>query len=241
VAAAVVGLAVALALRGLARTSAPAAAGEEAPLLGPRVRAWYRGVLAPFEDELVARKVPADALTYTQLVVSVLAGGAFAAGWIFVAGWLTIVAGTLDILDGGVARRGAGAGPRGALIDSVVDRWAEFATFLGLGAFFRASWLVLAVIIAAFASLMVSYTRARAEGLGIPMSAGRAQRPERYVLLGFGAWVSGLVAHLACPLLGYQTHVVLGTAVVTLAALSTWTAITRARMAARALAAEERR
>jgi len=237
VAAAVVAVAVALALRGYHRTVvAPAPDAPDAPLLGPRVRAWYRGVLTPFEDLLVAWHVSADHLTYAQLVVSVLAGGAFAAGWIFVAGWLTILAGTLDILDGGVARRSASAGPRGALIDSVVDRWAEFATFLGLGAFFRASWLLLPVALAAFASLMVSYTRARAEGLGIPMTAGRAQRPERYVLLGFGAWVSDLVAHLACPVVGHATHVVLGTAVLLLAALSTWTALGRTLSAARTLA-----
>src|SRR5581483_5843658 len=64
------------------------------------------------------------------------------------------------------------ASPRGAFVDSVVDRWAEFATFLGLGLFFRRSWVCLAVVGAAFASLMVSYTRARAEGLGIALTVG---------------------------------------------------------------------
>jgi len=89
--------------------------------------------------------------------------------------------------------------------------------------------------VAAFASLMVSYTRARAEGLGVALSAGRAQRPERYVVLGFGAWLSGLVAHLACPVVGHPTHVVLGAAVVLLAGLSAWTALARARIAMREL------
>ncbi|TMB05624.1 MAG: CDP-alcohol phosphatidyltransferase family protein [Deltaproteobacteria bacterium] len=236
VAALVVGVAVLLALRGYAQTAAAFRPADEAPpLLGPRVRAWYKGMLAPFEDQLVAWGVRPDLLTYAQLGVSVLAGAAFWTGWIFVAGWLTILAGTLDILDGGVARRNGAAGPRGALIDSVVDRYSEFATFLGLGAFFRESWVLLAVAAAAFTSLMVSYTRARAEALGVALSAGRAQRPERYVVLGFGAWLSGLVAHLACPLLGHPTHVVLATAVVLLAALSAWTALARARLAFRAL------
>jgi len=235
-AAGVIGVAVVLALRGYARMAVASGPADPAPpLLGPRVRGWYKGVLAPFEDQLVLWGVHADLLTYAQLGVSVFAGAAFWAGWIFIAGWLTILAGTLDILDGGVARRNGAAGRRGALVDSVVDRYSEFATFLGLGAFFRGSWVLLAVAVAAFTSLMVSYTRARAEGLGVALSAGRAQRPERYVVLGFGAWLSGLVAHLACPILGYRTHIVLATAVVLLAGLSAWTALVRARLAFRAL------
>jgi CDP-diacylglycerol--glycerol-3-phosphate 3-phosphatidyltransferase len=234
VAAAVIGLAVVLALRGVARTAA--ATGEpEAPLLGPRVRAWYRGLLAPLEDRLVSWHVHADALTYAQLGVSVLAGLAFWRRAVFLAGWLTILAGTLDILDGGVARRSGTASPRGALVDSVVDRCAEFATFVGLGAFFRGSWVLLAVAVAAFGSLMVSYTRARAEGLGIDLRLGSAQRPERYVILGLGAALSSLVAHLACPLIGRPTHVVLTTTVLVLGTVSAWTALQRARHAARAL------
>jgi CDP-diacylglycerol--glycerol-3-phosphate 3-phosphatidyltransferase len=236
-AAIVIGVAVVLALRGVARTAVPAAAGDAAaPLIGPRVRTWYRGVIAPLEDALVAWHVHPDTLTWAQLAVSVLAGGAFWAGWIFLAGWLAILAGTLDVLDGGVARRGGVAGPRGALVDSLVDRYAEFATFLGLGAFFHDGWVLLAVAVAAFGSMMVSYTRARAEGLGIEIRTGRAQRPERYVILGFGAWLSDLVAHLTCGLSGRPTQGVLVAAVVVLALLSVWTAAERTRHAFRALA-----
>jgi len=236
-AAGVVAVAVGLALRGLAQTPAPPAVeGGDAPLIGPRVRAWYRGVLSPLEQRLVLGRVHPDALTGAQLVVSVFAGMAFWCGWIFLAGWLTILAGTLDILDGGVARGGGRASARGAFLDSVADRCAEFAIFLGLGAFFRGSWVQLAVAIAAFTSLMVSYTRARAEGLGLALQLGRVQRPERYVVIGVGGWLSGLVAHLACPLLGRPTHAVLAAAVVVLAGLSAWTALRRTQGAARALA-----
>jgi CDP-diacylglycerol--glycerol-3-phosphate 3-phosphatidyltransferase len=154
----------------------------------------------------------------------------------FLAGWLTILAGTLDVLDGGVARRIGTAGPRGALVDSLVDRCAEFVTFLGVGAFFRESWVLLVVAVACFGSLMVSYARARAEGLGADLHLGSAQRPERYVVLGIGAWSSSLVAHLACPVLGCLSHAVLEGALVVLAALVTWTAVQRARLGARALA-----
>jgi phosphatidylglycerophosphate synthase len=238
----VIGVAVALALRAVARTVPSAGAGEPADaLIGPRVRAWYRAVIAPVEDLLVAWQIHPDALTWAQLVVSVAAGAAFWGGLVFLAGWLTILAGTLDILDGGVARRNGLAGRRGAFMDSLVDRYAEFATFLGVGAFFRDSWVLLVVALAAFASQMVSYTRARAEGLGLEMRIGSAQRPERYVLLGFGAWISDLVAHLTCGLGGRPTQIVLEAAVVVLAALSLWTALERARHAMTALESGSRK
>lgn len=236
VAALVIGVAIALALRGVAQTQVPAGVADgDGPLLGARLRAWYRGLMAPLETVLVEWRVHPDVITYSQFAVSVLAGVAFWMGWIFLGGWLTILAGTLDILDGGVARQGGTSGPRGALVDSLTDRYAEFATFLGLGAFFRDSWVLAAVAFACFGSLMVSYTRARAEGLGLTMQMGSVQRPERYVILGFGGWIDGLVSHLACPLLGRTSHGVLKTAVVVLAALSTWTALQRARHAASSL------
>jgi phosphatidylglycerophosphate synthase len=242
VAAVAIAVAIALAVRGIRRTVVAAGPGEPlGPLLGPRVRAWYRGLLAPFEEALVAWGVRPDAVTWAQLAVSVLAGAAFASGAMFLGGWLTIFAGTLDILDGGIARRAGSAGARGALVDSLVDRYAEFATFLGLGAFFRDRWTLLAVALAAFGSLMVSYTRARAEGLGLEMSQGSVQRPERYLVLGMGAFVSSLVAHGACGLLGRPTHAVLEGAIVGLAAVSLWTAVERARLATRALAEREPR
>jgi CDP-diacylglycerol--glycerol-3-phosphate 3-phosphatidyltransferase len=78
---------------------------------------------------------------------------------------------------------------------------------------------------------MVSYVRARAEGVGVALAGGRAQRPERYVILGFGAWISGLVAHLLCPLLGRQSHAVLAAAVWLLAGMAVWTAMQRTREA----------
>jgi len=235
----VIGATIVLALRGLARVqlepdSEPA---TDSPLIGPRVRAWYRGLIEPIEEQLADWEIRPDHLTYTQVAVSLLAGLAFACRCVFLAGWLTIFAGTLDILDGGLARRTGVAGPHGAFIDSVVDRWAEATTFLGLGVFFRGSAMLVVVALAAFSSLMVSYVRARAEGLGVELRSGSAQRPERFVILGFGAWISGLVAHLTCPLLGRQSHLVLAAAVIVLAAAATWTAVERAREAAAALRA----
>jgi CDP-diacylglycerol--glycerol-3-phosphate 3-phosphatidyltransferase len=225
----VIAATIVLALRGVAHTVPGADAGSGDAFIGPRVRAWYRGLFEPLETWLAGLGIRPDHLTGAQLAVSLLAGAAFAAGAAFLAGWLTILAGTLDILDGGLARRTGLATARGAFLDSVADRCAEFATFVGLGILFRDGWMLLVVAIAAFASLMVSYVRARAEGLGIALRSGRVQRPERYVILGFGGWISGLASHLLCPVLQRPTHAVLAVAVCLLAAVATWTALQRAR------------
>jgi CDP-diacylglycerol--glycerol-3-phosphate 3-phosphatidyltransferase len=223
--------AVALAVRAILHTPVEDAGASEGALLGTRIRAWYRGAMRPFVVWLVSAGVSPDLLTYAQLVLSVWAAAAFWTGCIFLGGTVMLLAGTLDVLDGDVARRRGVAGPRGALIDSVVDRWAEAITFLGLGAFFAATWVVLAVVLAAVSSQMVSYVRARAEGLGIDMRMGRVQRPERYVLLGFGAGVSSLAAHVTCAGRGPAAHGPLAAALVLLAILSTWTAGQRLRHA----------
>ena len=235
-AATVIGVAVVISLRSLARIrvdDATNAAGSA--LIGPRIRVWYRAALEPAEAWLASNGWSPDALTYAQLVVSVLAGWAYATACVFLGGCLVILAGTLDILDGGLARRRGVPGARGALVDSVADRWAEFATFVGLGALYRDGWMLAVVALAAFGSQMVSYVRARAEALGLPMATGRAQRPERYLLLGAGSVLSGLVGHLTCLATGRPGHGILSACLIVLAAVSVWTAIERASYAAAAL------
>jgi CDP-diacylglycerol--glycerol-3-phosphate 3-phosphatidyltransferase len=233
-AALVLAASVALALRSVARTEVQRA-GAGSAWIGPRVRAWYRAALDPLEGWLAVRGWSPDTLTYAQLVVSGLAGFAYGGGAVFLAGCLVLTAGTLDILDGGLARRRGTAGPRGALVDSVADRWAEFATFVGLGVLYhRQGWMLFIVAVAAFGSQMVSYVRARAEGLGVTMGTGRAQRPERYVLLGFGSVFAGIVGHLTCPQ-GRPGHGALSACVIALAAASVWTSLERSRDAARSL------
>jgi phosphatidylglycerophosphate synthase len=235
-AAGVLVVSVTMALRQVARMPADGEArGVGSAWLGPRVRAWYRSALRPAEDWIAARGWSPDALTYAQLALSVGAGWAYANACILLGGCVLLTAGSLDVLDGGLARRQGVAGRRGALVDSVVDRWAEFATFVGLGALFRDGWMLLVVALAAFGSQMVSYVRARGEGLGLEMTTGRAQRAERYVLLGFGSVVSGILGHLFCPTTGGTGRDILAAFVLGLAAVSVATALERVRHAANAL------
>jgi CDP-diacylglycerol--glycerol-3-phosphate 3-phosphatidyltransferase len=113
-------------------------------------------------------------------------------GW---AGGLILFAGLFDMLDGQVARLGNMKSTFGALYDSVLDRYSELIMFLGICYYLVAHHYFLSSIfafIALIGSMMVSYVRARAEGLGIECKGGLMQRPERVVTIGLCAMLCGI-------------------------------------------------
>lgn len=215
--------AAAIGMRAFRRRRPDTSAVKGSRLLSSEVRAWYFSNLDPFVDLFVRFGVRPDAVSWAQLVVSLLVGATYAAGLIFTGGFLVLFAGTLDILDGKLARRIDGASSRGAFLDSVIDRYAEFVGYVGLLVFFGGGWEVWVVLLALLGGMMVSYTRARGEGLGVRCEIGWLQRPERFVLLGFGSIFSSIVAHGVGG-----GHVLLVLTVVVLAVLSNVTALQRA-------------
>ena len=113
-------------------------------------------------------------------------------GW---AGGLILFAGLFDMLDGQVARLGNMKSVFGALYDSVLDRYSELIMFFGICYYLVAHHYFLSSIfafIALMGSMMVSYVRARAEGLGIECKGGLMQRPERVVTIGVFAIICGI-------------------------------------------------
>jgi CDP-diacylglycerol---glycerol-3-phosphate 3-phosphatidyltransferase len=115
-------------------------------------------------------------------------------GW---AGALILFAGLFDMLDGQVARLGNMKSTFGALYDSVIDRYSELIMFLGICYYLVAHHYFLSSILAFVAligSMMVSYVRARAEGLGVECKGGLMQRPERIVTLGLFAILCGVTS-----------------------------------------------
>src|SRR6202046_1794008 len=115
-------------------------------------------------------------------------------GW---AGALILFAGLFDMLDGQVARLGNMKSVFGALYDSVLDRYSELIMFLGICYYLVGHHYFLSSIFAFFAlmgSMMVSYVRARAEGLGIECKGGLMQRPERVVTIGLCAVLCGVTS-----------------------------------------------
>ena len=116
-------------------------------------------------------------------------------GW---AGGMILFAGLFDMLDGQVARLGNMSSKFGALFDSVLDRYSELIMFLGICYYLVAHHYFLSSLFAFLAligSMMVSYTRARAEGLGIECKGGLMQRPERVITIGVSALACGIAAN----------------------------------------------
>lgn len=176
--------------------------------LKDRARDLAHAALAPLVRVMGGFGLRADHLTVLGLVVSTGAGFAFFDGKFRLGALLLAVAGVCDLLDGELARAAGGESRFGAFLDSTLDRLGEALVLVGIAGFYvrnlfalvfqpqlvleqiaqqlePATWAVLAVtaMLALVGSFMVSYTRARAEGLGLECRVGWFERPERLVLL----------------------------------------------------------
>lgn len=151
---------------------------------------YYRVLQTYFVPVLMRLRLRPNHVSVLGLGISAAAGLAFLFRP-FWGGVLTLLAGLVDTLDGSLARSTGQARNSGAFLDSVLDRYSEFLIYLGIwGYFYRKGTsepaLSLIVLCILFGSLMVSYTRARAEGLGQKCLVGFLQRGERVILLGLG-------------------------------------------------------
>jgi len=149
-------------------------------LTGPAARALIRGGVNP------------NTITTLGTLVVIGSGVAFGYGAIRLGGALLLLSGVFDILDGQVARQGGKITTFGAFYDSTLDRVGEGAVFTGLIFYFLTGPIsvelrvpaIAAALVGLVASLLVSYTRARAESLGVECKVGIAARAERILLLG---------------------------------------------------------
>jgi phosphatidylglycerophosphate synthase len=154
-----------------------------------RLRSQVKVGLDPIGQALARTGVSPNVLTTVGCLLNFGVAAVIALGYLNLGGALILVAGAFDMLDGALARASGKATTFGAFLDSTLDRYSEAAIFLGIfvEAALRADLQVqLLTYAAAIGSLMVSYARARAEGLGLRSSVGLFQRPERVVLLGVG-------------------------------------------------------
>lgn len=168
----------------------------------------------------------------TLIGLLIAAGGAWliAVGEWWTGGIVVLFGGAFDMFDGALARMTGRASKFGALLDSVVDRVSEAVTLLGILAFYLISdndvGAALAYV-AIIGSLMVSYMRARSEGLGIDCKVGVMTRPERVAAVGFGL----IAAHWFPVVL----PIVLGT----IGALTAFTAVHRLIHTAREISSQD--
>ena len=137
-------------------------------------------------------KIGPNALSFIALISGIGAGVLFFLKHPFWAGIAIVICGLFDILDGKVAVNTNQKSLFGAIFDSALDRYSEFFIYLGLAAYFRNHWALWLTFWTILGSSMVSYTRARAEGLGIECKIGIMQRAERMLLLFLGAMIGSL-------------------------------------------------
>lgn len=162
-------------------------------------------IINPVVKGLIKMGVTPNVITTTGLVLNIVAAALFIyAGYLAreesffyvgLGGGVVLFAGLFDMLDGRVARMGNKVSRFGAFYDSVLDRYSELFTLFGLFFFLvlqgYEAWAIVAFV-ALIGSIMVSYVRARAEGLGLECKVGLMQRPERVVLTSLGALFCGI-------------------------------------------------
>jgi CDP-diacylglycerol--glycerol-3-phosphate 3-phosphatidyltransferase len=197
--------------------------GRAVPSLKVFKHVVYR-IIDPATRALIRWGVHPNAVTTVGFAVTVAAGALYHFDRVRWAGLFVLLGGVLDIFDGQVARLSGLASKFGAFYDATLDRISEIVVFLGLLSLYNQYgreladvWMVYVIALAMAGSLMVSYTRARAEALGLDCSAGLMQRAERVLLLGGGSLFFGLM----------WDGLVLRVVLILLAAASVLTAIQR--------------
>lgn len=175
-------------------------------------------VINPIIKTFIKLGVTPNMITFLGLILNVLAAGIFVYGaeygtrgdykYISYACWVILIGGLMDMIDGRLARVSGQSNDYGALYDSVLDRYSEMFMFLGI-CYYLISYdyflSSLVAFIAMMGSVMVSYTRARAEGLGVNASVGLMQRPERILLIS----IAGICTPIFSNLLGKDFKFVL--------------------------------
>lgn len=209
----------------------------------------YR-LINPFINLLLKAGITPNAVTTIGFAINIIATVVFIVGGgeprtdLRYVGWggaIILFGGLFDMIDGRLARVGKMESKFGALYDSVLDRYSELVMFLGICYYLVAQNYFLSSLfafIAMIGSIMVSYVRARAEGLGIECKGGLMQRPERILLIGISAVLCGLLADYT----GQFKYTIPGTTfpifenitlftfpIFILAVLTNWTAIQRLR------------
>jgi len=232
-------------------------------LLRDRLQQAIYKIINPFVKGLIRIGFTPNHVTTTGLILNIGVAVIFILGgeegnrgdlrYVGWAGALILFAGLFDMLDGQVARLGNMSSVFGALYDSVLDRYSEMVMFLGICYYLIAHHYFLSSLfafIALIGSMMVSYTRARSEGLGIQNKGGLMQRPERVILTGVSAIACGITAFFiggdykvfvpGIPFHVFETMSVFTIPLTVMAVLTNITAIKRLTDAKKALESEGR-
>jgi CDP-diacylglycerol--glycerol-3-phosphate 3-phosphatidyltransferase len=174
-------------------------------VLGFFVRDWFYWFLKPLRHAAYMSGASPLAFNFLGLLLALGSGIAIALGHLPLGGTLILCSGIADVLDGDLARRRGVVSAAGAFIDSTFDRFAEVFAFAGLAWFFGSGTPVMLVLVGMGGSLLVSYTRARGESVGVLCKLGVLQRAERMILLSVGTILDPAISQAAGHPSGWLT------------------------------------
>jgi CDP-diacylglycerol--glycerol-3-phosphate 3-phosphatidyltransferase len=174
---------------------------NEAPRILPKkMRTFTLNVMDNVSSLFINLHISPNALSVCALLAGAAACIFFSLEKLLWGGISIVICGLFDIIDGQVAESTNRKSLFGAMLDSTSDRYSEFFIYLGLAVHFRNHWALWVTLFTILGSSMVSYTRARAEGLGIECRIGIMQRAERMVFLAAGV-LSGVLFKIFDPLM----------------------------------------
>jgi CDP-diacylglycerol---glycerol-3-phosphate 3-phosphatidyltransferase len=156
-----------------------------------------RAILRPIVSIALALRITANTVTVIGVIITAAAAIVITYGWLLAGAVILVLGSLLDAVDGALARATGGGTPFGSFLDSTLDRASEAILYLGVAGYFLTSSQdpatpVMLAMLALAGSFLVSYSRARAEGIGLSASVGLAPRTERLVLIIAGIGVAGL-------------------------------------------------
>lgn len=172
------------------------------------LRRIFKGVLDWMGSFLNRLGIKPNVITFVGLIGNIIAGGIMGMGHLLWGGLLMMIVVPLDALDGTMARLRGESSEYGSFVDSVTDRYSEIAIFSGLLVYFLrfGSWQdTFLVFFATIGSILVSYTRAKAEANGYSAKIGLLSRAERYIILVLGIilgyprislWILAILANI---------------------------------------------
>ena len=175
--------------------------------LSDLLRLWFKNTLEGIARVILQLGISPNSITLLGLMGNLIASVFITLGMIQIGGLIVLIMGPLDAVDGTVARIGCGETKFGAFLDSISDRYSEFFILGSLLVIFLRSnnWQAcILVYIAAAGSLLVSYTRAKAESLGYSAKIGVLTRVERYLVMApalilnvpmIGLWIIAVFAN----------------------------------------------
>lgn len=194
-----------------AQRSARVAQAGESAFLTTSMMEYGLWLFRPFAKLATRLNVSPDLLSWASLFFHFAAALALSRGAFAPAAWLLLLGGACDSLDGTVARALGKASDAGEVLDAVIDRWAEMAVLFGLAYHYR-DWAAAygACLLAAAGSVMVSYTRAKAQAMRLPSAGGPMQRHERAAYLTVAVLVSALLQRWSSPYQEWPTLAAVG-------------------------------